>query len=190
MGAIWRIGFCIMPIYLLTFEWAIEARGGYFRFANSDAREIYRDGTPDVELEGFFFANRHFMPWINANYVWREGRSEAVHNKTEMKMGTGSIGAKVRFPARPSSAYFYLGLGLSAAYLHLWDHSSFLPHVTTRWSVGCVGKGGILIYIYRNLFTDLFFDYYYQPMKTRSSLPQNSLNLGGFRTGGGVGWSF
>jgi hypothetical protein len=97
--------------------------------------EIYQNGTPDVELEALFFVNRYCTLWTNVNYIWKEGSSEALHQPTELKMGTISLGYKTMalYSAR---ARVYLGLGLSAAYLHTVDHSAYLPGVTTRWGGG------------------------------------------------------
>jgi hypothetical protein len=163
----------------------VQARAGYFYFANHAAREIYHTGTPDVEIEGSLSINRRFTPWMNINYVWKEGRSEALSDKTELKMGTLSLGVKRYFERK-----FYLGLGLSAAYLHLEDDSPYLPKTTRRWGAGVVGKSGWLIQLNKCLFLDLFFDYYYQPMHARSSLSTHHVDVGGFRTGGGIGSRF
>lgn len=186
MNLFWA-AFLFFPFSISCLCTTVQARAGYFHFANETARKIYHRGTPDVELEVAALINRCFIPWVNVNYVWRDGSSEGLHQKTELKMGTASLGAKMllTYPV-----HFYLGLGVASAYLHLHDHSPDLPQITTRWSVGGVGKVGYFIHLHKDLFLDLFFDYYYQPVKTRSSLPEDSINLGGFRTGGGIGWFF
>lgn len=93
-------------------------------------------------------------------------------------------------PVPYSSLKFYLGIGLSAAYLHIRDSSSYLPKVVPRWSVSVVGKSGWLIDCSDHFLLDLFFDYYYQPMRTSPPLAQKHVDLGGFRTGAGLAYRF
>jgi len=185
-----KTAMCLLPFSLYSLQWTLEGRGGYFRFANSTAREIYNGGTPDVEIEGLVFIHRYFTPWVNANYVWKKGRSEGLSDKTTLKMGTLSLGSKILFPKLDSRVRGYLGMGCSGEYVHLHDHAEYLSSKTIRWGVGAVGKSGVLIDIKQKILLDLFFDYYYCPIKTRHSLSADSLNLGGFRTGGGIGYTF
>ncbi|HEX4839347.1 MAG TPA: hypothetical protein VFU89_02770 [Rhabdochlamydiaceae bacterium] len=183
-----RLLMCLLPMCLFGVEGALEVRGGYFRFANSTAREIYGGGAPDVELEGIFFVNRYLNPWINANYIWKGGKTEALSSRTDLKMGVFSFGTKFFFPYKAAKR-FYLGVGPCAGYLQIHDHSSFVPRKTVRWGGGVVGKSG-LFFGNRKLFLDLFFDYYYLPIRTRSSVSENSIDLGGFRIGAGLGSFF
>lgn len=183
-----RLLIFLLPICLIGAEGAFEVRGGYFRFANSTARKIYGEGAPDVELEGIVFVNRYFNPWVNTNYIWKEGKTQALSSKTDLKMGIFSFGTKFFIPYR-AAIRFYLGVGPCGAYLQVHDHSSFVREKTVRWGYGVVGKSG-LFFGNRHLFLDLFFDYYYLPIRTRSSASENSIDLGGFRVGGGLGYIF
>jgi hypothetical protein len=187
---IFRALIFLSPLCLYSLEGAIEGRGGYFYFANSTAREIYHQGAPDVELESFLLVSRYFTPWLNINYVWKEGQSEALSDRTDLKMGLFSFGSKILFPYLNSTVKGYIGVGLCGAYVHITDHSAYLPNKTIRWGGGVVGKSGMLIDIKWGIFLDLFFDYYYLPIKTRSSVSENFINLGGFRTGLGIGAHF
>lgn len=183
-----KLMICLLPMCLIGVEGALEVRGGYFHFSNSTAREIYGKGTSDVELEGIFLVNRYFNPWVNANYIWKKGETEALSSKTDLKMGMFGFGTKFFFPYR-NIKQFYLGVGPCCAYLQINDHSSFVPGKTVRWGGGVVGKSGLL-FSNRRLFLDLFFDYYYLPIRTRPSASKNSIDLGGFRVGGGLGSIF
>lgn len=167
----------------------LQVRAGYFRFANHAARKIYHGGAPDIELQGDLFVHRFFNPWMNINYVWREGRSDPLSDKTELKLVTMSAGSYVQFSSRRYPLKFYLGIGLAVAYLHLRDHSDYLPHHTDRWSIGVVGKSGLLINFHRCLLNP-FFDYYFQPASRRSTLSESQVNVGGFRVGLGLGYFF
>jgi hypothetical protein len=180
---------CLLPLCLFGLEGALEVRGGYFRLANSMARKIYGKGIPDVELEGICFVNRYFNPWFNGNYIWKTGETTALSSKTDLKMGGFGFGTKFFFPPSRQVVRFYLGVGPYGAYLQVHDHSSYLPSKTVRWGGGVVGKSGLFIGN-KTVFLDLFFDYYYLPIRTRSSASEHSIDLGGFRVGGGVGSIF
>ena len=180
----------LLSLDLSSLDGDLQIRGGYFRFANHSARKIYHQGTPDIELQGDLFFYTFFNPWINVNYVWKEGRSNPLSNKTELQLATMSLGSNMQFFRYRSLLKCYLGIGFSTAYLHLHDHSTDLPHHMHRWSIGVVGKSGFFVNFYRHLFLDLFFDYYYQPVRTTSTLSESQINLGGFRTGAGLGYLF
>jgi len=180
----------ILPIHLFAVNGDIRIRAGVFGFADHIARKIYGRTAPDVELQGDILIHCLFNPWINANFVWKEGRSGGLHDKTDLKLGTLSVGSNLVFPCHQSSVQFYLGPGLSTAYLRTRDRTKHLPRKTERWSIGAVGKSGLLIHLGRAVLLDLFFDYYYQPVRTRSSLKEREIDIGGFRTGGGLGWEF
>jgi len=179
----------VLPILSFGVDGDLRIRVGVFGFTSRTARKIYGGAAPDIELQGDFYVRSFFNPWINVNYVWKEGKSEGLKDKTYFQLGTLSIGFNLLFP-HYKFFQFYIGPGFSSAYLHTTDRSNYLPKTTGRFSVGVVGKGGFLIPLYRNLVLDLFFDYYYQPVRTRSSLSERQINVGGFRTGGGLGWKF
>lgn len=178
----------ILPLSLFALEGDLQVRGGYFRFADHTVRKVYRQGAPDIELQGDFFLHKLFNPWVNFNYVWKEGKSDPLNNRTQLKLGTLSFGSNLQVCFHRRSL-FYLGVGLTTAYLHLSDHSDFLPHHTVRWSAGVVGKSGLLVNLDRFLF-NVFFDYYFQPVSPRSTLDESFIDLGGFRTGVGLGTFF
>jgi hypothetical protein len=183
-----KLAFCLFPLCLIGAEGALEVRGGYFRLAEATAKKIYGKSIPDVELEGICFVNRYFNPWVNGSYIWKNGKTAALSSKTDLKMGVFGFGTKCFFPYR-QVIRFYLGGGPCGAYLQVHDHSSFVPNKTVRWGGGVVGKSG-LFFGNKRLFFDLFFDYYYLPIRTRSSASESSIDLGGFRVGGGFGSIF
>jgi hypothetical protein len=184
------IALCV-PFFLCAVEGKVQGRFGYFYFASSTARTIYDQGTADIEVEGDIALKHSWRFWMNVNYVWKQGHSEEVRDSTHLRMGTFSCGAKFLWPPLSDTAQCYVGLGLSEAYLNLNDDTNELPRHTNRWGVGLVAKSGLLFHINRRLFLDLFFDYYYQPMRTRggSDVP-HYVNLGGLRMGIGAGAKF
>jgi len=180
----------ICPCWLLAFEDILEFRVSYCGFQNSTASDIYGNAL-GLEIENIFKMKKYSL-WINFNYVSEKGSSLNVHNRTHLYLSTLSFGPKVFFPIKTSKVNFYLGAGLTGAYVHVKDDTDYLPSTTRKWSVGCVGKTGFLVNLHKSIFLDLFFDYYYQPTPTRksSSLSQRYLNLGGYHTGVGMGYLF
>ena len=169
-------------------EGTLQIRAGYFQFTSQSAQKIYGSGAPDIELEGSIKMYPNLSVWSNLNYVWKTGHSTAFADAAHLDLGTLSIGLNLLIPFEWSS--IYLGLGISGAYVHTKDHTSYLPTTTSKLGVGGVAKFGILIPCIRHFFLNPFFDYYYQPIRTRDSARYSSIDLGGFRAGIGIGYSF
>ncbi len=170
----------------------IEARAAYFFFTNTDAREIYHNGTIDLELEHNYWFTSRYSVWTNLNFIWQSGKSQTLSTPTWINITTLSLGAKEFFSIWKETIKLYLGLGITGAYVRTKDQTNHLPQKTIRWSPGCVGKFGFLFHYKPRVFVDLFFDYYYQPTPTRKgrSFTDSVIDLGGFRTGAGIGYSF
>jgi hypothetical protein len=171
-------------------QWDLQARAGYFQFTSRSVRKIYGTGAPDIELEGSVKLHPYLALWSNLNYVWKGGHSTPLDNNTHLDLLTLSIGANAITSIKWSFTFIYLGLGLSGAYVHTKDESSYLPTNASRFGVGCVGKFGLLVFCTKHFFVNPFFDYYYQPISAKSSATYSSVNLGGFRTGLGLGYQF
>ncbi len=182
----------LCPVFLISFEDTLEFRSGYFHFASHTAKKIYGNGSTDIEVENIFKINSFCSIWANFNYCWKEGLSLSIENKTRLYFYTWSLGPKLFLSVIHSYVDLYIGVGPTISYVHVRDYTNYLPPTTNRASVGCVGKLGLLIYPYKRLALDVFFDYYYQPVHTRksSTVTQSYLNLGGFRTGAGIGYIF
>jgi outer membrane protein W len=104
-------------------------------------------------------------------------------------MGTLSFGGKYYFKTPDPCIEPYIGVGGGAAYVKTLDTSPYLPPVTVRWGGLAVGKFGTLMHYANWFYANFFFDYYYQPVKTRESisLPSETVDFGGFRIGAGIG---
>ena len=168
-------------------SYAYQARVGYFHFADSAAKRIYGNGAPDIELEGGLKVHPNLFLWGNLNYVWKNGHSTQFSNSTHLDLATLSLGVNLVASAQNRSRSLYLGLGISGAYVHTKDHTSYLPENSSKLGIGCVVKFGALIFCPKRLFLNPFFDYYYQPIDARSSAIHHSVNLGGFRIGLAIG---
>ena len=176
--------------YFSLLEGTLQVRAGYFQFTSDWAKKIYSNGTPDIELEGSVRIHSNISVWSNFNYVWKAGHSTAFANGTHLDLGTLSLGVNLMTPFKRSSALVYVGLGISGAYVHTKDHTAYLPTNTSKLGVGCVAKLGVFIPCIKHIFLNPFFDYYYQPIHTRNSANHSTVDMGGFRTGLGIGYSF
>ncbi len=172
------------------FEGTLQVRAGYFQFTSDWGRKIYGNGAPDIELEGGVRIHPNISLWSNLNYVWKTGHSTAFANGTHLDLGTLSLGVNLTTPFKRSSTLVYVGLGISGAYVHTKDHTVYLPTNTSKLGFGCVAKLGILTPCIKHFFLNPFFDYYYQPIHTRNSADHSSVDVGGFRTGLGIGYNF
>lgn len=171
-------------------DWTVELRGGYFYPTSQLLRKIYHRGGAEGELE----LSRNFCPhcypnwqiWGNVNYFARKGRSCGLHNKTRIHIVPISAGLKYVFiphcRLRP-----YLGMGASYSFMHVRNKTNDVKRHSNKQGFGFVVKAGIYYDLPYNFIIDLFFDYYYQRVHFHSS---GTRNLGGLRTGIGLGYQF
>lgn len=174
------------------FEHQGAARAGYFFFSNSDARKIYDQGAPTLELEYKYWFLPRYAVWTNLNVIWASGKTKALSSTSHITMTTTSVGVQEFFPCRRGRLKPYVGFGMTIAYVRTKDHTDYLPQTTVRWSLGCVGKLGALFLFSERIFGDFFFDYYYQPTRTRKSgsFSDDFIDLGGGRIGWATGYRF
>ena len=169
-----------------------EIRGGIFFFTNELNRDVYDSAIPFLELEGNHFFSSKYSAWGNAGVVWSSGKTKTFLTLTKMNITTVSIGMKRFVPISTKDIKFYVGAGLSFAVANTRFNSDYMSETMTRISPGIVGKLGFLFQRESNIFLDIFFDYYFQP--TLKSVPgsfyQQFTDLGGFRTGLGIGYLF
>ncbi|MDR3623608.1 MAG: hypothetical protein P4L16_00505 [Chlamydiales bacterium] len=182
--------FCPIPIKAI--EGNLQTRVGYFHFTNHTVQKIYGYGASDIELEGSIKIHPNVSLWSNISYIWKNGHSTALVNNTHLDIGTLSMGMNLLTPLRYFSSFLYFGLGISGAYIHTRDETTYLPTNTSKFSIGGVAKFGIFIPLPCNkqFFLNPFFDYYYQPVDTKSSSTYSQVDVGGFRVGLGGGYNF
>jgi hypothetical protein len=168
----------------------LQMRAGYVGFTSNWFQTIFGHGSLDLEIEGSIKIAPCAFFWSNLNYTWKNGNSTLYSNHTHLDLAILSTGFNLATPILRSSTLLYFGLGISGACVHTSDHSSFLPKHTTRFGVGLAAKSGFFIPCPYRLFLNPFFDYYYQPIHARSSGVHSSVDVGGFRTGLGIGYCF
>lgn len=186
-----------LSLLLITFSFSMAAktdslvllqmRAGYFYPASPVMRGIYHHGGAELEVEAGLYVYRNLNAWVNFNYFHRHGRSFGLCSNTTLNMYPLSFGLKYDIPVTDWCA-LYLGAGASCSFIGMHEKSPFAFHRSrqsnTRW--GAVGKSGLLFQLTDHLFMDVFADGYY----TRAHLIGNIHNVGGLRTGVGLGVNF
>jgi len=170
----------------------VSARVGYFQFSDFTTRQLYENGTADIELENSFWFLPRYALWGNVGVIWGSGKTSVYSTKSEIEILTGSLGLKECFKTRWDRLELYLGLGITTAFIWIKDSSEFVSRNVNRLSAGCVGKSGFLLWLQRYTYLDAFFDYYYQPTARSDRAPDESftVDLGGFRVGAAIGYYF
>ena len=176
-----------------------EARGSYFFFTQQNPRNIFGTSLYSVELEDNYWFKNTTSVFVNANMTWAEGSTLFFNTRTDMIIPTLSLGVKEFFYVPGSEFSAYLGVGLSFALPYSHNYYEYAPADMVRFSPGLVFKSGFLV-IPRtrlsrkmiNFIADIFFDYYLQPttQEIHASFGQSLIDVGGFRTGGGLGFLF
>lgn len=161
-----------------------EIRGSAFFPAKEQFRKAYGDvnGTYGVEADIDLPCDNHL--WLNFDQFSKHGNAHGSRH-SQMCLSTFSIGLK-RFASLNcwSSAYLGLGVSLSSVYFkHCFDDCR---KTDRRGSIGVVAKSGVIVDLWCDFFLDVFADYYYQPVSYR----HRTTNVGGLRTGAGIGYRF
>ncbi len=170
--------------------WGLEVRGGAVRWTDSLPQQLYGTWAPEAELEAHLQLRPWTAAWLNLNGAWTSGDSLGLGMPTRLGLYTGSLGLKFMPPSDRWAIQPYLGAGLSIGLACTCDESLTLPAHTSKWSVGGVLKSGLLYSISSHFFSDLFLDYYYQPISTSESSVNSSVDVGGLRLGLGIGVHF
>lgn len=176
----------------LTHRDLLEFRASYFFFTLQNPRNVYGTSLFSLEAENNYWFWKATSVFANFNFTWDAGKTVALNTPSQMYIPTLSAGVKEFFPITEKDLFVYLGIGLSVAIPYTVDSSNHLDTYTTRFSPGLVGKSGFLWMVKPRIAFDFFFDYYLQPTtkKMNSSFGGSLTDIGGFRTGGGVGYLF
>lgn len=168
-----------------------EIKLAYYYPTSSRTRDLYTgSGLYSFELSVETWCD--FYPWVSAGYLHATGHTKAENRKTTLEMVPLNLG--VKYIASCWGSHPYLGLGVTATYMHTKDNSPYVIHTTSKWGVGGIVKAGFLAYMSECMFIDLFIDYTFVRMGFHNSSSPNvqrrSANLSGFSFGGGFGWAF
>lgn len=168
----------------------IEGRAGAFYFQDHLPRSIYGNTTLDLEAEGGLFFKDKIAVWANFNYNFASGSSLELFHKTHLTLLSLSVGPKFYMFGIDRRLFNpYLGIGVAGTFLKTSDHSPYVEKHLHRYRFAGVAKSGFLI-CKNSICIDLFFDYYICNSQGLASAVKNPVNIGGFKTGLGMGYLF
>lgn len=161
-------------------KYSIEFRVGGIQPSNSQVNKIYGSSVV-YELEWSWrqcFCS--IDAWVNINYLSKKGRCCSEDRKTRLQLTPISFGIKRRFIFNDN---FSLMAGFGASYT--FAQGAFFDGISEKrkeaW--GFVAKGGLIWDFCNGLYVDFFGDYYYTGLTSHG----DTVNVGGFRGGIGLG---
>lgn len=168
-----------------------EFRVGYYYPQSNLMRDIYQNGGVEFEFENTVLISRYIDLWANINYFQRDGRSLGLSDKTSVKLIPVSLGFKYLY-ACANYWNIYLGIGGSYTWARFHDQSSYVEKHPRKQAFGWVVKSGIIHYLQPCLYLNLFADYYSTSIAGvhQNGVEGTACNVGGLRTGVGIGTSY
>lgn len=187
-----RISRWIIILLAPAFLWGVcgstEVRIGYFYPVSETMRNLYHNGGVEFEIEQRVMF-KTWNVWTNFNYFQESGYSKGLHDKTSVHIYPLSLGVQYQHHLY-ANIDWYLGIGGSYTWINLHDHSQYVKQHGHKHGGGVVGKSGLMWYIRKGVFLDLFADYYYTKVSGEHSsllVYPTSQDIGGLRTGLGIG---
>lgn len=181
--------FYLSALMLLFFnfcfaETSLQFRADAFIPTSKLFREIYEDANPSYGVEISTSLFNCYQGWLNFDWFSKKGKTKSCHAHT--KLDIFNIGVGVKYPFDFCSNFSpYVGIGPS--FSNVWvKNCSLCSHKESKWAFGGIAKLGVNYYFCENFFIDLFVDYLYQRVHFR----HKSADVGGFKTGLGIGYSF
>lgn len=170
----------------------IEGRLSCFIPQSSLVRDIYGYCGINYEVEGTIPAWKALNVWWALDYVSLNGKSEGLEDPTTLRIFPITLGLKALFRTRWFQPYFGLGM----RYFFIWNHndSPYVQSNVSKNGMGGVAEIGTLFQPIRHFVIDIFANYSYRKFDTHysssSNTAGNSLNVGGWNLGGGIGYQF
>lgn len=125
-----------------------------------------------------------FDAWVNFDWFSKHGQSHGFHNPTRVSIANVSTGLKLPYQFCEQFAV-YIGVGPSFSNISLKNKSRCTHENLSKLAIGGIFKTGIYYYFNECSFLDLFVDYLYQPVYFKKHV-----DIGGFKTGAGLGIKF
>lgn len=175
----------LFPACAWTLSNSLELRAGCFSPSSSLLRKIYSDGMFEFEIEYSRQIAKRTFAWANFNALKKEGRSTKMAYRTTMHLYPLSFGIKYQIQLL-KCLFFYAGVGGSITWVNTHDRSPFVKRHLHKKGWGFVGKSSLSYFFADSRYLTVFVDYY----DTTVSRKRGSLNIGGIRSGAGLGIIF
>lgn len=172
----------LWPITTRAQDTSLEFRSAAFFHSSKLFREVYGNVGVCYELEASTGLCECLEGWIN--FDWFSKHNEIGRCASRASIANISFG--IYFPYRFCDRLIaYIGVGPSFSEIWLKNSAPCCVERVSKLAFGGILKSGIYYFINRCFFIDLFVDYLYQPVHF-----ETSVNIGGFKTGAGIGIQF
>lgn len=175
----------------------VEAKGGYFFFANSKMREVYDNGGWDIQLSSsipFWRSSKRFNlnAYASVEFLRCSGHSTQENYKTYVWELPVNIGIK---PTVLLSKWvqYYFALGPRYFFIRQHNSSPYVDKHRSRNGVGLFLNTGFNFILFKRLVIDVFGEYSYAKTHFHSSalnVYTRNIEVGGFTFGAGLGYCF
>jgi hypothetical protein len=174
-------------------ESSVELRCAAFFPLSERFTDIYNEVGASYQIEASTPVYDDFDGWINFDWFTKHGRSKGFHDSTRINIANISFGVKYFFedflqfmPCYGQGPIIpYIGIGPSFSRVWIKDKSRCTHRHTCKWAYGGVLKTGFYYFFCDQVFIDIFVDYLYQPIHFHKNV-----DIGGFKTGAGIGIKF
>ncbi len=175
----------------------LEVKGGYFMFTNEKMRKVYGGGY-DLQLSGTAPIWNWVQLYVSAEYLQASGHSLGFNQRTSLWQLPINVGLRGSVKLS-SQILYYATLGPRYFFLHAENHSHFVESTICHHGIGGFANTGFTFrpcnpnYSLGNVFIDIYAEYSYEHMHRNPSKEDvfgNSVQVGGFSFGGGVGYAF
>ena len=170
----------------LAAEWQVEFRTAAYLPTSQRFRDVYGDAGVSYQAEVRKSFCCCFEGWGNFEYFSKHAQVRNCCGNTDIELSNFSGGVNYVVPFCECFRG-YVGIGPSVARVKLHNRSCcFCEERITKVPVGGAFKSGIRYYMAGCGFLEVFADYLYLPVH----YPEQHVNVGGFKLGGGVGLRF
>lgn len=149
--------------------------------ANDLVEDIYGRSQACYALEVSKAFHERYEIWVNLDRLSADGQTSYGQKSTSYSQSNVSTGGKYLFPIH-QKAHFYIGLGVNAAFVNIYNDSDYVKRSVRKQGIGGVTKTGFYIESNKDFFIDVFVDYLYQQIKF-----EDKKQLGGVKAGIGIG---
>ena len=168
----------------------IEAKGGYLFFQSHKMREVYGNGSFEVQISGSYPIRRSCQVYGSVGFLEAWGTSLQVHQKTVFWRIPVDLGLKP-IVSIGSFVQWYAAFGPRYFYAHQHNHSSFVNRRIGKSGIGAFANTGFNFFPISHFLIDVFAEYSYEPIRFSSSKASvRNLQVGGFYLGAGLGYAF
>lgn len=170
-----------------------EARAAAFFPMGHKFRELYGNVGLSVQAEvgRTFQDHRNLGVWLNGEWIFMDGSPGHCCGRTNIDMINISFGVKGIGHFFNNTLFLYGGIGPDVGLIYIKNKIRCCCGCGTkkqhrsRAAAGGIVKTGAEIHFLRHFYISLFVDYLYLPVHFR-----HTVDVGGFKVGGGLGARF